>query len=951
MRSSNLRIHLIPALILLAGLSTYAQKSFPGAEGYGSRTRGAYAGSSTPRVLYVDNLSSDIVSTGTDRGSLEWCITRPYPRIILFLVGGLIDYSGKKDQVQITESYCSIYGQSAPSPGITIYGCDFSVGKNDHDIVIQHLRIRPGSQLGYGDPENRDAFSCYGYNIMLDHCSLSWAIDENYATAPFTTHHITISNCLLSHPLQYANGGQDGYGLYLAMDSCVTYIKNLLAYSRDRNPRAQTEKLAYINNYNLAADFFCGPRIYPTKGNALQNHAYVNNIADYVGQGSSNYAFAKIYASHSEDGGATTNTDSKFYFSGNISPRSLSRPGMSDWQYVDKEVALKEQTTSPISLSGHNILPVSQLKDYLYANAGARPWDRDSYDQQVIDRVRAKEYWGGKLQFPKPVIASTQHVLSLPSDPHGDVNSNGFTNLEEWVFNMQKSNKLKGENSAPLIQGKTLTVRHDFPAGTEIHRFTISDPDQLQLHTLTIIDGNSEGYFNINNNGVLSVTQTNVLSQGYTYRLVVRVTDNAEVPLSDTAIMKIKVEIDECTVYIDPEHATGDIQNGTQAHPYRSWTSVTWTDGNCYLQKCGTVAHEESVTVGASRVKLGSYGSGAAPIIQSITNAFVFKFSDRKDIEIDNLHFSAPDALSCLYFTGPATENIHITHCSFDLAGNGVRIIEGNQILIRDNTFSGNTSGIYSLAASNKIFYNVFRNNNTAVEITSLLSAAEIFNNVFFGNQVSVAASYATLTLHNNVFRQTGNGTKALALTRANLTSDFNLFFPEQDGIIDQNDQSFASLLEFSQLTGADLHSLSVDPMFSDPVAGDFHLSIHSPAVDAGKTVGLSYDCESQPVPQGNATDIGAFESDLAAPVASHKSTFYAVLFPNPSNGKFTVSMPAEAKDCSIEIRNMAGKVVYLLKNIRGDAAFVDATFLPKGMYTIRVLGEGLSSVAKAVIF
>ncbi|MBN1683767.1 hypothetical protein JW865_09480, partial [Candidatus Bathyarchaeota archaeon] len=92
-------------------------RTFPGAVGYGSSSRAAYGGASDPIILIVDTVSTGNFSTGTNRGTFRWCVAQPYPRIILFEVGGVWDFTGTGTyRIDIDQPYLSIYGQSAPSP-------------------------------------------------------------------------------------------------------------------------------------------------------------------------------------------------------------------------------------------------------------------------------------------------------------------------------------------------------------------------------------------------------------------------------------------------------------------------------------------------------------------------------------------------------------------------------------------------------------------------------------------------------------------------------------------------------------------------------------------------------------------------------------------------------------------------------------------------------------------
>src|SRR5437016_1081601 len=105
----------------------------PGAQGFGTSTRAAYACGSAPAVLRVTNLND----SGT--GSLRTALTTTGPRVIIFETSGTILLSS---DVNIMEPCLTVAGQTAPSPGITIRngGLNFYA----HDVLVQHIRIRPG---------------------------------------------------------------------------------------------------------------------------------------------------------------------------------------------------------------------------------------------------------------------------------------------------------------------------------------------------------------------------------------------------------------------------------------------------------------------------------------------------------------------------------------------------------------------------------------------------------------------------------------------------------------------------------------------------------------------------------------------------------------------------------------------------------------------------------------
>ena len=134
-------------------------------KGFGTETRGGLDG----RIIKVTNLNSD------GPGSFKQAIEAEGPRTVVFEVAGIIDLDYQ--QIKINNPYLTIAGQTAPSPGITIIkgGITF----NTHDVVMQHVRFRMGDGgLKPGErkyePEVATAGNGNSYNIVVDHCSVSW---------------------------------------------------------------------------------------------------------------------------------------------------------------------------------------------------------------------------------------------------------------------------------------------------------------------------------------------------------------------------------------------------------------------------------------------------------------------------------------------------------------------------------------------------------------------------------------------------------------------------------------------------------------------------------------------------------------------------------------------------------------------------------------------------------
>ena len=124
-------------------------------------------------VLHVTTLAAD------GPGSLRAAIETPGPRRIVFDVAGCI---ALRQPLYVYHPYVEIAGDTAPSPGITLVGAGLSI--RTHDVVVEHLRVRVGDNPLGPAPDDRDGIQVVGvrgapaYNILIRHCSVSWAVDE-----------------------------------------------------------------------------------------------------------------------------------------------------------------------------------------------------------------------------------------------------------------------------------------------------------------------------------------------------------------------------------------------------------------------------------------------------------------------------------------------------------------------------------------------------------------------------------------------------------------------------------------------------------------------------------------------------------------------------------------------------------------------------------------------------
>ena len=179
---------------------------------------------------------------------------------------------------------------------------------------------------------------------------------------------------------------------------------------------------------------------------------------------------------------------------------------------------------------------------------------------------------------------------------------------------------------------------------------------------------------------------------------------------------------------------------------------------------------------------------------------------------------------------------------------------------------------------------------------------------------------------------------------------DYNLYYPDTGTKFGRghNDYDFAEWQALSK-TGStfDPHSIVADPLFVDPENGNFHLWSDSPAINAGVDVGLTQDFDGNPVPQGPAPDIGAYESVVDP---SNPTPVLQAIGNKSVNENVTLTFDINATDPDSE------PITYSVQSLPSGAAFSGQTFSwtpsydQAGSYQVRyIASDGNSNDSETI--
>jgi len=413
----------IGVLVVLCATFTQAQQlAFPGAEGYGRFALGGRGG----KVLFVTNLNDK------GPGSLRAAIEAQEPRIVIFNISGTIEL---QSNLRIEHPRITIAGQTAPGDGICLRKYPLIISADDS--VVRYIRVRLGDEA---DNKVDGIDVSDAENVIVDHCSVSWTLDEAVNTY-HGTKNVTIQWCLISESLHNSRL-QQGHGFAASLGGINTsYHHNLLANNAGRNPSIAGEN----SNPTINLDF---------RNNVIFNWQYrtldgrpcsINVVNNYYKVGPASRKDIRIVKIQCLEDGSF----GRWYVQGNVfedHSRSRRRNGLVvidspnvslKSAMIDEPVDFAPVVTETAEAAFENVL--------LYAGA-IRP-KRDSHDQRIIREVQS-----GRTTFGNGIISSQTDVGGWPellsTQPQQDIDADGMS--DEWERRFSPNGDLSLQNSMDL---------------------------------------------------------------------------------------------------------------------------------------------------------------------------------------------------------------------------------------------------------------------------------------------------------------------------------------------------------------------------------------------------------------------------------------------------------------------------------------------------------------------
>ncbi|MCD7777452.1 MAG: hypothetical protein LUH47_02995 [Clostridiales bacterium] len=381
--------------------NTIKVPAFPTVEGGGIYTTGGRSTLTTEGEGYVVTRLDDSDSNpaeGTIRYGLNHRTSEDVPLTIVFAVGGTIhiDPSATKSQRRfVFGSNTTVAGQTAPGEGITIAGgtCNVS-GEN---IIIRYTRFRLGE--GY----DLDGATVSGKNIVIDHCSFGWGVDETFSAKELINS--SISYNIISSGLAMVNKNGDlttdaellsgesefKHGMGTIMNGYNTTVThNVWAHNGTRNPRFEGGFTYNSKSYDNIMEF-ANNVVYNwghmSSYGGDRGEAQVNFEGNYYKTGPNTLEKVKDVFFDCDTDSTYGNVKSSYYITGNVmkgndtlnadNTKGFSDLGTDAYQLDERVELLYDYTPTDAYTAYEDVL-----------NGVGASLVRDAQDERLINQIK-----------------------------------------------------------------------------------------------------------------------------------------------------------------------------------------------------------------------------------------------------------------------------------------------------------------------------------------------------------------------------------------------------------------------------------------------------------------------------------------------------------------------------------------------------------------------------------
>jgi len=448
-------------------------------------------------VCIVDTLSD---SAG-DGQTFRECVESSGARYVTFEVSGIIDLV---TNLTFSDPYITIAGQTSPG-GVMVTGRPTYV--NTHDVIIQHMRWRTG-QHRLVDSNDADAYgdafavigdqyniSVPAYNIIIDHCSFGFGVDEvvnvayNVQDTTFSwckiTHGITSSMHPESpHSMGFFVWGSVGGGVAANPAATVSLHHSFLGFAENRMP--ENSYNSFLDSVNNVVYYWNTSVTHQVERVNADNHSYANIIGSYrkintsVSTAGTRSAFVLEYASLAEESIYMTGVLDG-YRDSQVDPQWSAQ----EYWHVDQSLSTDWQKATPWATTGYSgdgIPVVASTMDATYASSvvadsGATKCQSDATCSDSVDSGSVSHYEAGTgayvtgaevdslddtiwPEFLTPAAPAdtdndgmsdaweTSTFGDLDQTATGDQDVDGYDNLEEYIHFL--GNYIIPDTTAPV---------------------------------------------------------------------------------------------------------------------------------------------------------------------------------------------------------------------------------------------------------------------------------------------------------------------------------------------------------------------------------------------------------------------------------------------------------------------------------------------------------------------